>query len=961
MPTRRRSDPPEGSTPTNLPEGTTTSAAPQQREGQRRDGQRRDGQRRDGQRREGPRSRRAREPAAPQSPGEAEVEAAAENLELADATAVDLDEPGRFGEAQAAAVIAPVVDAAWQPRARSEEQLLALVERLPDLPGVYVMRDRKGTIVYVGKARRLRARVRQYFNGTDTRHFVPFLAGTLGDIETVVTSNDKEALLLENNLIKRHKPRFNVKLRDDKQFLVLRLDPKAKWPRLELVRRMRQDGSYYFGPYHSANSARHTLRVVNRYFKLRTCTDYTLAHRSRPCLQHQIGRCPAPCVYPVDAGAYAAQVKNVGLFLNGRHKDLVQSLRTQMDAAAESLEFEAAARLRDQLAAIETSLERQTVDDSSAIDQDVIGMYREGGQVEFVVMHVRQGKLLGNRSFSARGMELPDAEVLGSFLLAYYDDAPTIPDELILPSPLVEDDEAPLKAWLREDSGRKVAIVVPERGDRKKLLALAQKNAASCFATRRNRQEDSDQALTALKQRLGLSRLPRVIECYDISHIQGSDTVASMVVFENGAAARKRYRSFKIRGLEGLAQGTRQNDDFASMAEVLGRRLRRGLASEPGPQTEDDGADEPGSSWALPDLIVIDGGKGQLGRVLAMMRDLGITVGQGGVDVVSLAKERKVELGRGKSALQQLREHKARLRANPPKGVLRAEDAPTGPTLAQRIHAEAAAAAALREAAANAATGGASARASAATGDANAIASDANAIASDASATASDATRGASTSTSDAGTSTSDASATTGDASVAANDASAAANDASAATRGGSTSASDARTEMADGGAQTRRADAGPDAAGAAGPGADAPAPVEPRRPGQTYQDYVVQAGEDDAGDAEVRPERVFVPGAKDAIRLRPGSSELFLLTQIRDEAHRFAITHHRKRRGKRALHSALDDVPGVGPSLKKALLQAFGSVAAIAAADDAALTAVRGAGPAPARKRRESPGSGPA
>ena len=934
MPTRRRSDPPEGSTPTNLPEGTTTSAAPQQREGQRRDGQRRDGQRR-----EGPRSRRAREPAAPQSPGEAEVEAAAENLELADATAVDLDEPGRFGEAQAAAVIAPVVDAAWQPRARSEEQLLALVERLPDLPGVYVMRDRKGTIVYVGKARRLRARVRQYFNGTDTRHFVPFLAGTLGDIETVVTSNDKEALLLENNLIKRHKPRFNVKLRDDKQFLVLRLDPKAKWPRLELVRRMRQDGSYYFGPYHSANSARHTLRVVNRYFKLRTCTDYTLAHRSRPCLQHQIGRCPAPCVYPVDAGAYAAQVKNVGLFLNGRHKDLVQSLRTQMDAAAESLEFEAAARLRDQLAAIETSLERQTVDDSSAIDQDVIGMYREGGQVEFVVMHVRQGKLLGNRSFSARGMELPDAEVLGSFLLAYYDDAPTIPDELILPSPLVEDDEAPLKAWLREDSGRKVAIVVPERGDRKKLLALAQKNAASCFATRRNRQEDSDQALTALKQRLGLSRLPRVIECYDISHIQGSDTVASMVVFENGAAARKRYRSFKIRGLEGLAQGTRQNDDFASMAEVLGRRLRRGLASEPGPQTEDDGADEPGSSWALPDLIVIDGGKGQLGRVLAMMRDLGITVGQGGVDVVSLAKERKVELGRGKSALQQLREHKARLKANPPKGLLRAEDAPTGPTLAQRIHAEAAAAAALREAAANAATGDASARAS----DASAATSDANAIASDARAA------------------TGDASEAANDASVAANDASAAANDASAATRGGSTSASDASAVMADGSAQTGDADAATDAAGDASPGADAPAPVEPQRPGQTYQDYVVQAGEDDAGDAEVRPERVFVPGAKDAIRLRPGSSELFLLTQIRDEAHRFAITHHRKRRGKRALHSALDDVPGVGPSLKKALLQAFGSVAAIAAADDAALTAVKGVGPALARKLRESLGSGPA
>jgi excinuclease ABC subunit C len=788
-------------------------------------------------------SRRGRKPAA-EPVGEAEVAAAAENLELADATAVDLDEPGRFGQAQAAATIAPVVDAAWEPRARSEEQLLALVERLPELPGVYVMRDRAGTIVYVGKARRLRARVRQYFNGTDHRHFVPFLAGLLGDIETVVTSNDKEALLLENNLIKRHRPRFNVKLRDDKQFLVLRLDPKAKWPRLELVRRMRQDGAHYFGPYHSANSARHTLRVVNRYFKLRTCTDYTLAHRSRPCLQHQIGRCPAPCVYPVEPAAYHVQVKNVGLFLDGRHKDLVHALKGQMEAAAAALEFETAARLRDQLTAIETSLEHQQVVDSNALDQDVIGMYREGGQVEFVVLHVRQGKLLGTRSFSARGMELPDAEVLGSFLLAYYDDAPTIPDEVILPTPLVEDDEQPLKAWLREDSGRKVAILIPERGDRKKLLGLAQKNAASSFATRRNRQEDSEQALTALRQRLGLSRLPRVIECYDISHIQGSDTVASMVVFVDGVAARKRYRSFKIRGLDGLAQGTRQNDDFASMAEVLGRRLRRGLAHaaspEAGLEIAGEGPEDGRDGWALPDLLVIDGGKGQLGRVLAMMRDLEIPVGPGGVDVVSLAKERKVDIGRGKSALQQLREHKARLRARPMPGVLTAEDAPSGPTLAQQLQAEGEAAAALRAAAAT--------------------------------------------------------------------------------------------------------------------PGSES-AP-EGARPGQTFQDYVLQAEEEDPADAEVRPERVFIPGAKDAIRLRPGSSELYLMTQIRDEAHRFAITHHRKRRGKRALHSALDDVPGVGPALKKTLLQTFGSVAAIAAADDAALAAVKGVGPALARKLRETLGT---
>ncbi len=819
-----------------------------------------------------------------QQPGESEVESAAENLELADVMAVDLDEPGRFGEAQAAAQIAPVVDAAWQPRVRGLEQINALLDRLPDEPGVYVMRDRKGVIVYVGKARRLRARVKQYFNGTDTRHFVPYLANLLGDIETVVTSNDKEALLLENSFIKKHKPRFNVKLRDDKQFLVLRLDPKASWPRLELVRRMRQDGAKYFGPYHSANSARHTLRVVNRYFKLRTCTDYTLTHRSRPCLQHQIGRCPAPCVYPVDREAYGGQVKNVGLFLDGRHKDLVQALHVQMEAAAEALEFESAARLRDQLTAIETSLERQQVVDTSALDQDVIGMYREGGQVEFVVMHVRQGKLLGTRAFSARGMELPDPEVLGSFLLAYYDDAPLIPDELILPSPLVEDDEAPLKAWLRETSGRKVAVVVPERGDRKKLLSLAQKNAASSFATRRNRQEDSDQALLSLKQRLGLSKLPRTIECYDISHIQGSDTVASMVVFVDGVSARKRYRSFRIRGgAEGLAQGNRQNDDFASMAEVLGRRLRRGLAVANGTKesAEVDG-EAVSDAWALPDLIVIDGGKGQLGSVLAMMRDLGITVGAGGVDVVSLAKERKVELGHGKSALEQLREHRARMKAKPaPVGLLRAEDSGNDPSLAQRYVAAA---------------------------------------------------RLASGSPAEVGEVGEAASREVGEA---------------------------ASREVGEvGEAAPREVAAMPGEV--ASPDVGEAASAEPvSRPGETYQDYVITSDEPADGDAEVRPERVFVPGAKEAIRLRPGTSELFLMTQIRDEAHRFAITHHRKRRGKRALHSALDDIAGVGPALKKTLLQTFGSVAGIVAADDAALAAVKGVGPALAKRLRDALGGG--
>ena len=759
----------------------------------------------------------------------------------------------------------PPVPPGWAPRATTPEALAEVVDRLPEEPGVYIMRDRRGAVVYVGKARRLRARVRQYFSGHDTRAFVPMLGRILGDVEAVVTASDKEALLLENTLIKAHRPRFNVKLRDDKHFLVLRLDPRAAWPRLELVRRVQPDGAHYFGPYPSAQAVRHTLRVVNRHFKLRTCSDFTLAHRSRPCLQHQIGRCPAPCVYEVDRAEYGRQVGEVALFLGGRGGELVAELRARMEAAAEALDFELAARLRDRLAAIETSLEGQRVVSGGDLDQDVIGVYREGGQVEFVVMHVREGKLVGSRAYSQRGMELPDPEVLHSFLAAYYADAPRIPDEVLLPSPLADDDAAPLAAWLRDQVGRKVALVVPERGVRRRLIDLAQRNAAASFTSRRDRRQDSAHALAQLQERLGLSRPPRVIECFDISHTQGSDAVASMVVFVDGAPVKARYRSFKIKGIGGeLAQGTAQNDDFASMVEVLGRRLRRALRRDEAEEAEeaagaeagaeeaeeavaasdeatgdpDDGADtaltealaeaeaadEGGGDddageeadadpWALPDLIVLDGGKGQLSRVLAAVQHMGVTVGAGGVEIVALAKERQVELGRGRQAL-------ARLRAHRPAGA-----------------------------------------------------------------------------------------------------------------------DGDVSRDMSEGAA-----------AGSA--------------PGERYQRWVVDhadASETPAAaaaeGAELRPERVFVPGRKDPVVLRPGSSELYLITRLRDEAHRFAITHHRKRRGKRALRSELDAIPGVGPALRKALLRRFGSLDAVRRADVAALAEVKGVGPRLAARIRDALG----
>jgi excinuclease ABC subunit C len=743
----------------------------------------------------------------------------------------------------------PVVPAGWQPRITDEAALEEALGRLPDEPGVYLMRDRQGHVIYVGKARRLRGRVRQYFSGHDTRAFVPLLAKIVGDIETVVTANTKEALLLENNLIKENRPRFNVKLRDDSNYLVIRIDPKQKWPRLELVRQIshegRKSGVEHYGPYHSASSARATLRVVNRHFQLRTCTDYVLERRTRPCLQYQIGRCPGPCAYEVDENAYAAQVWDVGLFLAGRHKELVEGMRERMQTAAQTEQFEVAARLRDQLSAIETTLTAQQVVGTAALDQDAIGMYRQGGQVEFTVMHIRQGKLLGSESHSATGLEHPDSEVLADFVSGYYANAPFVPDEVLLPGVIAEDDEAPLVAWLRERKGKKVIVATPERGDRRKLVQLAERNAGSSFVTRRNKRQDSDAALSRLQQRLGLSKLPRVIECFDVSHIQGSDTVASMVVFVDGVADKSRYRSFKVKGIGAggdearLAQGSFQNDDFTSMYEVLGRRFQRAL----------QGNDE---NWALPDLVVIDGGKGQLGRVITAMQDLGVPVGAEGVDVVALAKERKNALGYGRAGLEQLR---VRRKAGDER------------RWADMVLADGAA----------------------------------EAVAKYGAATNGEGTTGAGAATSGA--------------------------DADVGAKAEATAGSEAATGV-EAAASTEPLNAEPD---------DEPLSGDP--------------------DVEVRPERVFVPGVKEAIRLRPGSSERYLMERIRDEAHRFAITHHRKRRAKRSLRSALDEIQGVGPALKKALVQHFGSIAAIRAANPEQLGEVKGIGPALARRIHEALG----
>jgi excinuclease ABC subunit C len=489
------------------------------------------------------------------------------------------------------------------------------LDKLPASPGVYVFHGADGKVLYVGKARSLRSRVRSYFQAgsSDLRAFVSRLERELADIETFVTHTDKEAALLENQLIKSHQPKYNVKLRDDKEYLSLRLDAKRDWPRLEVVRRPRPDGAQYFGPYHSATAARQTLRLVNRYFQLRTCTDSELRMRTRPCLQHQIKRCPAPCVLDVDEVEYRAQVANVARFLDGRHDELVRDLDQRMQSASGELEYERAAIYRDQIRAVERAREEQRVAGVQKSDQDVVGFHREGDQVEVAVLSMRGGRLFAVRALPLRRVAVPNDEMLGAFLRQHYADRPSLPDEILVSVP-IEMSEA-LEELLSEGRKRRVRIVEPKRGAKAKLLELARENAEHAFREKERAREDVDARLGELQKQLRLSRLPRRIECVDISHSGGEETVAVFVALQDGAPAKERYRSFRVKGVSG-------GDDYGAMYEVLMRRLRRGENREEG--------------WELPDLLVVDGGKGQLGVAIRAREDVGVT----DLELASVAKPR---------------------------------------------------------------------------------------------------------------------------------------------------------------------------------------------------------------------------------------------------------------------------------------------------------------------------------
>jgi excinuclease ABC subunit C len=541
------------------------------------------------------------------------------------------------------------------------------LDGLPVQPGVYLFKDKKGVVVYVGKAKSLRSRVRSYFQdaSSDERYFIPLLRKTLGDLDTIVTSTEKEATILENTLIKEHKPRYNVKLRDDKDFLCLRLAsdrPGSPWPRLTVVRRPTPDGARYFGPYHSATSARRTLHLVNKHFQLRTCSDTELAGRKRPCLQYQIKRCPAPCVYEVDARWYDEQVVAVAKFLDGRHDELSRELAARMKESASLMHFELAAVYRDQLRAIDKVREAQRVVAMDEVDRDVLGLYREGDLVEMALLYVRSGKLSDVATFSMKQAEIPDEEIVAAFLAQHYervvgegaggDDAGgaprheegatrslvPIPGEIVVP--IEPEALRGIEEWLSERAGHKVSILRPKRGSRVDLLALANENASHAFSEKRRQSDDVEERLTQLQERLRLPAVPRRIECCDISHLGGGDTVGAVVAMKDGVADKKRYRTFHVRGPSG-AGSVGAGDDYAAMYEVLARRFRRGsLATRPteSPLSEAQ-AEETREriDWELPDLFVVDGGRGQLGVALAAARDLGLHE----LPIVALAKEKE--------------------------------------------------------------------------------------------------------------------------------------------------------------------------------------------------------------------------------------------------------------------------------------------------------------------------------
>ena len=523
----------------------------------------------------------------------------------------------------------------------TDASVLSQVRTLPTSPGVYILRDGEGGVIYVGKAKQLRTRVRSYFGSS--RSLEPrmrALSQQVATIDHVVTRSEAEALLLEATLIKRHQPTYNIRLKDDKRYPYLKVDVESPWPRVTITRRVEDDGARYFGPYASAGSVRRTLDVVKKLFPWRSCTKTITGTDPRPCLDYYIKRCIAPCTGYCTDDEYRDVIRQTVLFLEGRSSEVVAQLRGQMSGAAEALQFERAARIRDQIESIErVTGERRQMATTTALDADVFALAREGDEACVQVFFARGTVVADTDSFTLDGAsEAADAAVIGAFLAQYYESATYVPRTVLLSTEPAERDE--LVAALRERRGGAVEVSVPARGERRRLVETAEENARQALSMHHARwladRDKTEQALSLLAEELDLPARPQRIECYDVSTIQGTNTVASMVVFEDGLARPQHYRRFRIRTVAG-------QDDFASMREVIERRFRhlasadavamRGAAERPA--RPGAAAAGEGAPWdAVPDLVIIDGGRGQLGAALDLLRDLGL----GSIPVCGLAK-----------------------------------------------------------------------------------------------------------------------------------------------------------------------------------------------------------------------------------------------------------------------------------------------------------------------------------
>jgi excinuclease ABC subunit C len=486
------------------------------------------------------------------------------------------------------------------------------IDQVPDRPGVYLYKDAKSQVVYIGKAASLRNRVRSYFQESRARDpKTDALVGQIRDLDYIVTTNELEALILESNLVKKHRPRYNIILRDDKHYPFLKLTSDEEFPRLVVARRIQKDGGSYFGPFYPATAMRQTLRLVRQLFPLRTCRIKIDGKLPRPCLQYYIHRCNAPCTGAETREGYAKTVRDVERFLEGHDDDLAMALTREMEGAADDLKFERAAAIRDRIQALNTVRERQKIISTEEADQDIVGVVRQGAEACVQLFFVRKGRLVGRESFFfERVAGNSDGDILSAFVRQFYARDVTPPPEILLSE---EPPEAALTTeWLARRRGSRVELFAPQRGRRRELVAMAEENAVLALEMHLLARGNRHQAvLEEIERSLGLPGPPHRIEGFDISTIQGSETVASMVVWQDGEMRKDEYKRFKIRTVTGT-------DDFASMQEVLGRRYGRALEGE----------------GTFPDLILLDGGRGQLHAGMKALEDLGLDY----LPIASLAK-----------------------------------------------------------------------------------------------------------------------------------------------------------------------------------------------------------------------------------------------------------------------------------------------------------------------------------